>query len=199
MPTPRPMSVQSWDVKDAMLMELDSMPTTDSPANSAIPVLMSGSSDPNTMSSTMSAAAMPMKVPLFEDGFVEAATLPTTSTFRCGEFGARARLTSLVASAAGMTLASLVKLTEANAILPFALICLAPAAVYGEVMLPTYRRCATRASIPWIWVLTAGSVTAPGFASKTICSVSPETDGAARCNRLAAWALGVPDSWVPAE
>ena len=133
MPTPRPISVQSWGVKDAMLIELDSMPTTDSPANSAIPVLISGSragsTAPNTMSSTMSAAPMPMKVPLLLDGFVEAATLPTTSTCRCGEFGARARLTSWVASAAGMALLSLVKFTWANAIVPVGLICLAPAAV----------------------------------------------------------------------
>ncbi len=62
----------------------------------------------------------------------------------------------------------------------------------------TYCRCPTFASICWIWVLTAGSVTWPVFASKTMVSVSPATDGAARCSRAAACALGVPDSWVPA-
>ena len=133
MPTPRPISVHSWEVKDAMAIEFDSMPMTDSPANSAIPVLISGSragsTAPNTMSSTMSAAPMPMKVPLLLAGFVEAATLPTTSTCRSGELGARARLTSWVASAAGMAVSALVKFTWANAIVPVALTCLAPAAV----------------------------------------------------------------------
>ena len=65
-------------------------------------------------------------------------------------------------------------------------------------MLPAYRRCETLTSICWIWVLTAGSVTWPVLVWKTIVSVSPATDGAARCSRAAACALGVPDSWVPA-
>ena len=63
----------------------------------------------------------------------------------------------------------------------------------------TYRRCPTFVSICWIWVLTAGSVTWPVLVWKTMVSVSPATDGAARCSRAAACALGVPDSWVPAE
>ena len=58
---------------------------------------------------------------------------PTTSTCRVGEFGARARFTSWVASAAGMLLLSFVKLTVAKATRWLALICLAPAGLYGEV------------------------------------------------------------------
>jgi hypothetical protein len=44
---------------------------------------------------------------------------------------------------------------------------------------------------------TAGAVTGPVLAWNTICSVSPDWPGTARCSRLAAAALGVPDSVVP--
>jgi hypothetical protein len=58
---------------------------------------------------------------------VEAATAPTTSTCRAGEFGARASFTNLAASADGMLLASLLKLTVTNAMRLLVLICFAPA------------------------------------------------------------------------
>ena len=63
----------------------------------------------------MRAATTPMSVLEVDVGLVEAATGPTTSTCSAGEFGALARLTNWVASAAGMPLASLVKLTVAKA------------------------------------------------------------------------------------
>ena len=70
-----------------------------------------------------------MKVLDEEVGLVDAATSPTTSTCRCAEFGARAVLTNWVASAAGMLLASTLKLTVAKATVLLALICFAPAGV----------------------------------------------------------------------
>src|SRR5712691_681906 len=130
MPTPRPMRVHSGKVNEAMLRELESIPTTASPAVSAIPVLSSGISAGRTelkkMSRMTRAATTPTKVLDDELGLVDAATGPTTSTCRVGEFGARARFTSWCASAAGMLLAVLVKLTVAKAMRWLALICFAP-------------------------------------------------------------------------
>ena len=119
--------MQSWEVNEAMLTELDSMLTTDSPQIRAMAVPSSGSSAgriaPKNSSSTTSAAATPMNVPGEEVGLVDAATSPTTSTCRRAEFGARAVLTKVVASAAGMLLASLLKFTVAKAMVLPALTC----------------------------------------------------------------------------
>src|ERR1700676_2228630 len=99
MPTPRPMRVHSWKVNEAMLTLLDSIPTTASPAVSAMPVLSSGSSAGSTelkkMSRMTRAATTPMRV-LDDDelGLVDAATAPTTSTRGGGEVGAGAGSTS---------------------------------------------------------------------------------------------------------
>src|SRR3984893_4020241 len=131
MPTPRPMRVHSWKVNEAMLRELESIPTTASPAVSAMPVLSSGISAGSTelkkMSRTTRAAATPTRVLDDEVGFGGAATAATTSACRGGEFGARARFTSCFASAAGILLAAFVKLTVAKATVLLALTCLAPA------------------------------------------------------------------------
>src|SRR6266481_5353350 len=125
------MRMHSWQVKEAMLMELDSIPTTASAEMSAMAALSRGSSAgrmaPKKMSRMMRAAITPMTVLDEEVGLVDAAMAPTTSTCSLGEFGARARCTSWVASAAGILLASLVKLTWAEATVLFALTCLAPA------------------------------------------------------------------------
>ena len=98
--------MHSWEVNEAMLTVLDSIPTTASPAVSAMPVLSSGSSAgstaPKNSSRMTRAATTPMRVLDEEAGLVDAATAPTTSTCRVGEFGARARFTNWVASAAGM-------------------------------------------------------------------------------------------------
>src|SRR6266568_3749381 len=107
------MRMHSWEVKEAMLIELDSMLTTDRPATRATAVPISGSragsTAPKNSSSTTRAAATPMKVLDDEAGLVDAATSPTTSTWRRAEFGERAVLTNWVASAAGTLLASTVK------------------------------------------------------------------------------------------
>ncbi len=122
--------MHSWEVNEAMLTVLDSIPTTASPAVSAMAVLTNGSSAgstaPKNSSRMIKAAPTPMRVLDEEAGLVDAATAPTTSTWRADEFGARARFTNRLASAAGMLLASLEKLTVAKAIRLFALICLAP-------------------------------------------------------------------------
>src|SRR3984893_3424682 len=116
-----------------MLSELDSMLTTERPATKATAVPSSGSSAgriaPKNSSSTTSAAATPMKVLEEDVGLVDAATLPTTSTWRCAEFGARAVLTNWVAAAAGTLLASTLKLTVAKAKGVLAPICSVPAEV----------------------------------------------------------------------
>ena len=116
MPTPSPMRMQSWEVNEAMLTELDSMLTTDRPETRAMAVPSSGSSAgrtaPKNSSSTTSAAATPMRVLEEEAGLVDAATSPTTSTWRRAEFGERAVLTNVVASAAGTLLASTVKFSR---------------------------------------------------------------------------------------
>ncbi len=70
-----------------------------------------------------------MKVLEEEVGLVDAATSPTTSTWRCAEFGARAVLTNWVASAAGTLLASRVKFTVAKATVLPVLTCFVPAGV----------------------------------------------------------------------
>src|ERR1700748_2398078 len=133
MPTPSPMRMQSWEVNEAMLIELDSMLTTERPATRATAVPSSGSSAgriaPKNSSGAPSAAATPMKVLEEEGGLVDAATFPTTSTLRCAEFGARAVLTNWVASAAGTLLASTEKFTVAKATVLPALTCLVPAGV----------------------------------------------------------------------
>ncbi len=114
-----------------MLTALDSIPTTASPDMRAMAVLSSGSSagrtDPKNRSRMIRAATTPIRVLDDEAGLVDAAIAPTTSTCRVGEFGARARRTSWVASAAGMLLASFVKLTVANATRLLALTCCVPA------------------------------------------------------------------------
>src|SRR5216684_4549126 len=137
MPTPRPMRMHSCEVNEAMLTLLDSIPTTASPAVSAMPVLSSGRSAGRTALKKMSrmtrAATTPTRVLDVEEGLVDAATEPTTSTCRAGEFGARARFTSWVASAAGILLAFMEKLTVAKAMRLPAPICFAPAGLYGEV------------------------------------------------------------------
>src|ERR1700730_3853770 len=116
-----------------MRSELDSMLTTERPATKATAVPSSGSSAgriaPKNSSSTTSAAATPMKGLEEEGGLVEAAPLPTTSPWRCAEFGARAVLTNWVAPAAGTLLASTLKLTVAKATVLLALICFVPAEV----------------------------------------------------------------------
>jgi hypothetical protein len=123
--------MHSWEVNDAMVIELDSMAITPSAAVSAMPVLTSGSSagstEPKNSSKMTRAATTPMSVLDDEAGLVDAATAPTTSTWRAGEFGARASCTSRVASAGEILLASLEKLTVANATRWPALTCLAPA------------------------------------------------------------------------
>src|SRR5271166_392025 len=123
--------MHSWGVKEAMVMVWDSIPTTASPEISAMAALSRGSSAgriaPKKISRMMSAAITPMMVLDDEAGLVDAAMEPTTSICRLGEFGARARWTSSVASAAGMLLASWVKPTWAKATVLFALICLLPA------------------------------------------------------------------------
>src|SRR5260221_12628899 len=125
------MGGHGWGVTDARLRVLDSIRTTASPEMRAMAVLSSGSSAgrtaPKKMSRMTRAATTPMRVLEDEEGLVDAATAPTTSTCRAGEFGARARCTSWVASAAGMLLASLLKLTVAKATGLLALICLRPA------------------------------------------------------------------------
>src|ERR1700730_1341021 len=131
MPTPRPMRVHSWEVKPAIVIVFDRTPITDSAAVSAIPVESSGRSaarnDPKTKNSTTRAAATPKRVLFDDDGFVDAATSPRTSTCRLRPFELRAALTKLVASDAEMNFASLEKFTVANATVPLRLICLAPA------------------------------------------------------------------------
>ena len=109
------------------------MATTPSPAVSAMPVLISGSSAgstaPKNSSRMTSAPRTPISVLDEDAGLVEAATAPTTSICRTGEFGARASFTNLAASAAEMLLASLLKLTVANAMRLLTLTCFAPAGV----------------------------------------------------------------------
>src|SRR5260221_13330253 len=100
--------MQRWEVKWAMLAVLDSNPTTASPETRATAALSSGSNAgrmaPKKMSRMTRAAITPMRVLLDDEvEMVDAAIEPTTSTCRrvC-EFGARARFTSWVASAAGI-------------------------------------------------------------------------------------------------
>jgi len=123
----------SWDVKLAMLNAFDSAPTTESAANNESPVDASGSkadsSEPKTKSSTMNATAIPTMVPLEDEGLVEAAISPRTSTWRPWPFAARAVLMNLSASTTLTLLASLRKFTVANATWPSRLNCFAPAAV----------------------------------------------------------------------
>jgi hypothetical protein len=69
----------------------------------------------------MRAAATPINVLDCDEGFVDAATGPTTSTCSDASFGARAVLTKVVASLLVTFFASTEKLTVANAILPFLL------------------------------------------------------------------------------
>ena len=61
----------------------------------------------------MRAAATPMRVLDDEDGLVEAATLPRTSTCSDGLLGARAVVTRVLASLAETALSSTEKLTVA--------------------------------------------------------------------------------------
>src|SRR2546425_6199252 len=123
----------SWDVKLAIVNVFDNAPTTERAANNESPVDASGSnaesSEPKTKSSTMNAAAIPNMVPLEDEGFVEAAISPRTSTWRPWPFAARAVLTNLVAAVELTLLASLLKLIVANATWPLRLNCFAPAAV----------------------------------------------------------------------
>ena len=75
-------------MNEAMLTLLDSIPTTASPAVSAMPVLSSGSSAGSTALKNRSrmtrAATTPMRVLDDEAGLVDAAMAPTTSTCRAG-------------------------------------------------------------------------------------------------------------------
>src|SRR5258708_37116221 len=109
------MGVDCCEVRGAGLTGWDRFPPTASPDMRAMAVLSSGSSagrtDPKNRSRMIRAATTPIRVLDDEAGLVDAAIAPTTSTCRVGEFGARARRTSWVASAAGLLLASFVKLT----------------------------------------------------------------------------------------
>src|SRR6202035_1510184 len=151
MPTPRPIRIESCEVKLAIDRTFDSAPIRETAAPSAMPVDRSGSRagriEPKTNRSTISAAPTPNIVLLDDEGFVEAATLPSTSTCTAPLFGARAVLTNLVASVVEIACSSFVKVTVAKATEPLALICLAPAGVYGELTDPTFGRRATLASI----------------------------------------------------
>src|SRR5882724_4933550 len=110
---------QSCDVKLAIVKVFDSASTTERAANNASPVDSRGSTadrtEPKTKSRTISAPTMPNIVPLEDDGLVDAATSPRTSTWRPLPFAARAVLTKVAAAAELMLLASLVKFTVANA------------------------------------------------------------------------------------
>src|ERR1700722_2789482 len=121
------MRVHSCEVNDAMLKLLESTPMIESADIRAMAVLRSGSRagrmDPKTNSRMMRAATTPMIVLDEDDGLVDPAMAPTTSTCRFDEFGARARLTNLLASAAETVFASLENLTLAKAIRRLALIC----------------------------------------------------------------------------
>src|SRR6478736_1866285 len=109
----------SWDVKLAIVNVFDNAPTTKRAANNESPVDTSGSkadsNEPKTKSRMMNAAAMPTTVPLEDDGLVEAAISPRTSTWRPRPFAARAVLTKFLAAAALTLLASFRKFTVANA------------------------------------------------------------------------------------
>src|SRR5205807_9603317 len=146
--------MHSCCVKLAIEIELDSAPTTEIAATSAIAVESSGSNaastEPNTTRSTRSAAATPIKVLICEDELVEAATCPRTSTWRLWLPGARAVLTNVVAAEAEIAVSALLNCTVANATVPLRLICLDPDWEYGDVTLATLGRCATLASIGWI-------------------------------------------------
>jgi hypothetical protein len=83
--------------------------------------------------------------------------------------------------------------------MPFELICPEPAALYGEVIEPTFGNRATFANIACTLERTAGCLTVPVFVAMTMRSVSPETLGAARCSKLWAVALCVPESRLEAE
>ena len=106
-------------MKLAIVNVFDSASTTERAANNESPVDSSGSNadsrEPKTKSRMISAPTMPNRVPLEDEGFVDAATSPRTSTWRPWPFAARAVLTNVVAAAALMLLASLLKFTVANA------------------------------------------------------------------------------------
>src|SRR2546423_8511418 len=146
--------MHSCCVKLAMEIELDRAPSTEIAATSAMPVESNGSNaastEPNTTSSTTSAAATPIRVLIWEEGLVDAATCPRTSTCRFWLLGARAVLTNVVAAADEIAVSALLNCTVANATVPLRLICLDPDGEYGEVTLATLGRCATLASIGWI-------------------------------------------------
>src|SRR5260370_38356141 len=119
MPTPSPMRVHNWEVKPAIVIVFDRAPITDRAVASAMPVESSGRSaarnDPKTKNRATRAAATPNSVLFDDDGFVDAATSPSTSTCKLRPFELRAALTKLVASDAEMNFASLEKFTVANA------------------------------------------------------------------------------------
>src|ERR1700704_5067629 len=154
------MRIESCEVKLAIERTFDSAPINETAAPRAIPVDTSGSSagmiDPKTNRSTTSAATTPNIVLLDEDGFVAAATSPSTSRCTGPLLGARAVLTNLVAYAADIACCSLVKVTVAKAVMPLELICLEPAALYGEVIEPTFGSRATFANIACTLERTAG-------------------------------------------
>src|SRR5205807_7429081 len=136
--------MHSCCVKLAIEIELDSAPTTEIAATSAMPVESSGSSaaksEPNTTSSTKSAAATPIRVLICEDELVDAATCPRTSTWRLWRPGARAVLTNVVAAEAEIAVSALLNCIVANATVPWRLICLDPDWEYGEVTRATFGR-----------------------------------------------------------
>src|SRR5438270_4127662 len=146
--------MHSCCVKLAIEIELDRAPTMEIAATSAMAVESSGSSaasiEPNTTSSTTSAAATPIRVLICGDELVDAATCPRTSTCRVWLPGARAVLTNVVAAEAEIAVSALLNCTVANATVPLRLICLDPDWEYGEVTRATFGRCATLASIGWI-------------------------------------------------
>src|SRR4029077_14474211 len=143
--------MHSCEVKLAIERTVDSAPINEIATPSAIPVDTSGSNagriDPNTNSSTSSAATTPKIVLFEEEGLVASATCPSTSTCTGPPLGARAVLTNFVASDVEIAWSSFVNVTVAKATVPLRLICLAPAGVYGEVTEPTFGNRATFASI----------------------------------------------------
>src|SRR5258708_32674659 len=187
------MSVQSCGVTPAIESLVDSTPITDSAASSEMPVATSGrsaaSSDPKTISKTIIAAPTPTSVLDCDDGLVDAATGPRTSTCSDELPAERAVSTKCVASVALTLLESTEKSTVAKATLPSALICPAPFGPYGEVSFDTLGKVPTLLSMVSICVCTAGSFTEPWCVAKTMCSVSPATLGAALASRAAAWPL----------
>src|SRR5258705_10529491 len=105
------MRMQSCDVKPAIVIEFDRTPISQSATASGMAVDRSGrsaaNSDPKTRNRTTRAAATPNNVLFEDDGFVDAATSPRTSTCRLAPFELRAASTNVVASDAEMNLASL--------------------------------------------------------------------------------------------